>query len=226
MALHRTGDKPLTQNDSVQWHTYTSPVLNVLSNVTLNITLWTVYSNADQRKHQSSASLAFVRRIHRWPLDSPHKGSITLKKFPFDDVIMISADILLALTPPPPLTNPEYHIMNRLFKRRSKKTSKLRVTGLCEENSPMTAGFPAQRVDNAEKVSIWWRHYDICWYSPCFNTPPPPPHPPTPHPPPPPPPPPPHPPHPTPSLDKMATISQTMFSDAFFCEWQCLLYFD
>ena len=34
----------------------------------------TVYSGADQRKHQSSASLAFVRRIHRWPVNSPHKG--------------------------------------------------------------------------------------------------------------------------------------------------------
>ena len=44
----------------------------------------TVYSDADQRKHQSSASLAFVRGIHR----VPHKGSVTRKMFPFDDVIM------------------------------------------------------------------------------------------------------------------------------------------
>ena len=48
----------------------------------------TVYSDADQRKHQSSASLAFVRGIHRWPLKSPHKWPVTLKMFPFDDVIM------------------------------------------------------------------------------------------------------------------------------------------
>ena len=48
----------------------------------------TVYSGADQRKLQSSASLAFVRGIHRWPVNSPHKGSITGKMFPFDDVIM------------------------------------------------------------------------------------------------------------------------------------------
>ena len=45
-------------------------------------------SGADQRKHQSSASLAFVRGIHRWPVDSPHKGPVTRKLFPFDDVIM------------------------------------------------------------------------------------------------------------------------------------------
>ena len=48
----------------------------------------TVYSGADQRKHQSSASLAFVRGTHRWPVNSPHKGPVTRKIFPFDDVTM------------------------------------------------------------------------------------------------------------------------------------------
>ena len=48
----------------------------------------TFYSDADQGKHQSSASLAFVRRIHRWPVISPHKGPVTRKMLPFDDVIM------------------------------------------------------------------------------------------------------------------------------------------
>ena len=47
-----------------------------------------VCSCADQRKHQSSASLAFVGGIHRWPVNSPHKGPVTRKMFPFDDVIM------------------------------------------------------------------------------------------------------------------------------------------
>ena len=47
-----------------------------------------VCSTADQRKHQRSASLAFVRGIHRWPVDSPHKGPVTRKMFPFDDVII------------------------------------------------------------------------------------------------------------------------------------------
>ena len=54
----------------------------------LTIVYSTVYSGADQRKHQSSASLAFVRGIHRWPVNSPHKGPVTRKMFPFDDVIM------------------------------------------------------------------------------------------------------------------------------------------
>ena len=48
----------------------------------------TVYSGADQRKHRSSASLAFVRRTHRWPVNSPHKSPVKRKIFPFDDVIM------------------------------------------------------------------------------------------------------------------------------------------
>ena len=47
-----------------------------------------VYSGTDERKHQSSASLFFVQGIHRWPINSPHKGPVTRKMFPFDDVIM------------------------------------------------------------------------------------------------------------------------------------------
>ena len=47
-----------------------------------------------------------------------------------------------------------------LFSRRSNKTSKFRVTGLCEGNSPATGEFPAQRASNAENVSIWWRHHE------------------------------------------------------------------
>ena len=50
---------------------------------------------------------------------------------------------------------------NCLFWRRSKKTSKLRVTDLCEGNSPMTGEFPAQMASNAENVSIWWRHHEL-----------------------------------------------------------------
>ena len=49
----------------------------------------------------------------------------------------------------------------RLFKRRSKKTSKLRVTGLCEGNSPGTGEFPTQIASYAENFSIWWRHHEI-----------------------------------------------------------------
>ena len=51
-------------------------------------------------------------------------------------------------------------LLNRLIRRRSKKTPKLRVTGLCAGNSPGTGEFPAQMASCAEHVSIWWRHHD------------------------------------------------------------------
>ena len=54
---------------------------------------------------------------------------------------------------------PHDRLLNRLFRRRSRKTSKLRVTGLCAGNLPVTGEFPAQRASNAENVSIWWRHH-------------------------------------------------------------------
>ena len=54
----------------------------------LTIVYSTFYSDTDQRKHQSSTTLAFVGGIHRGPVNSPHKGPVTGKIFPFDDVIM------------------------------------------------------------------------------------------------------------------------------------------
>ena len=54
-------------------------------------------------------------------------------------------------------------LLNRLFGRRSKKTSKFRVAGLCAGNSPGTGEFPAQMASNAENVSIWWRHHGIVY---------------------------------------------------------------
>ena len=53
----------------------------------------TVWSGADQRKHQSSASLAFVRGIHRWHVNSPHKGPVTRNIFPFHDFILKTGNI-------------------------------------------------------------------------------------------------------------------------------------
>ena len=64
-------------------------------------------------------------------------------------------------------------LLNRLFRRRSKKTSKLRATGLCAGNSPETCEFPTQMASNAENVSIRWRHHVavsymyICWTTNC-----------------------------------------------------------
>ena len=58
-----------------------------------------------------------------------------------------------------PNHQPHHCLLNCLFGRRSKKTSKLRVTGLCVGNSPGNGEFPAQMASNAENVSIWWRRH-------------------------------------------------------------------
>ena len=52
-------------------------------------------------------------------------------------------------------------VYSAVYSRADKKPSKLRITGLCEGNSPVTGEFPAQRASNAENDSIWWRHHDI-----------------------------------------------------------------
>ena len=56
-------------------------------------------------------------------------------------------------------------LLNCLFRRISKETSKLRVTGLCERNSPVTAEFHAQKASNAENVFISWRHHECLGYA-------------------------------------------------------------
>ena len=64
---------------------YNDVIINAMASqiTSLTIVFSTVYSVTDQRKHQSSASVAFVRGIHRWPLNSPHKGPVTRKMFPW-----------------------------------------------------------------------------------------------------------------------------------------------
>ena len=69
---------------------YIDVIMGVMASqiTSLTVVYSTVYSGADERKHQSSAPLAFVRGIHRGPINSPHNGPVTRKIFPFDDVIM------------------------------------------------------------------------------------------------------------------------------------------
>ena len=69
---------------------YRDVIMGAVASQTTSLTIVysTVYSEADQRKHQSSASLTFVWGIHRRPVNSPHKWPVTRKMFPFDDVIM------------------------------------------------------------------------------------------------------------------------------------------
>ena len=81
--------KPI-RNQCVQIPHYNDVIMSTIASqiTSLTIVYLTVYSGADQRKHQSSASLAFVRGIHRGTVNSPHKGPVTRKMFSFDDVII------------------------------------------------------------------------------------------------------------------------------------------
>ena len=76
------------------WCHYNDVIMGAMASqiTSLTIVYSTVYSDADKRKHQSSASLAFVRGIHRWPVNSLHKWPVTRKMFPIDDVIMFSSN--------------------------------------------------------------------------------------------------------------------------------------
>ena len=69
---------------------YDDVIMTMLASqiTSLTVVYSIVYSGVNQRKHQSSASLAFVREIHRGPVNFPHKWPVTRKMFPFDDVIM------------------------------------------------------------------------------------------------------------------------------------------
>ena len=91
MSLAR---KELTAGTKTWWlwpgHNFNDVIMSAMASqiTSLTIVYSTVYSGLDQRKHQSSATLAFVRGNHRWPVNSPHKGPVTRKMFPFDGVII------------------------------------------------------------------------------------------------------------------------------------------
>ena len=77
-------------NDGLQCHINDVIMGAIASQITRpTIVYWTIYSDADQREHQSSASLAFVRGIHRGPVNSPYKWPVTRKMFPFYNVIIL-----------------------------------------------------------------------------------------------------------------------------------------
>ena len=82
----QTGGNRLLQLATAQFH-YSDVIMTTIASLITSLTIVysTVYSDADQRKHQSPASLAFVWGIHRRPVNSPHKWPVTRKMFPFDD---------------------------------------------------------------------------------------------------------------------------------------------
>ena len=86
-TLQGTHDIDTTKESSLH---YNDVIMDTMASqiTSLTIVYSTVHSGVDQGKHQSSASLAFVRGIHRWPVNSPHKWPVTRTMFPFDDVII------------------------------------------------------------------------------------------------------------------------------------------
>ena len=122
----------------------------------------------------SATVSSFVGITHLVTCGFPSKSisDVTRKTFPCHNIIMnelndLITDLHYALqwrhNEREGVSNHQPHncLLNRLFKRRSKKTSKFRATVLCAGNSPLTGEFPAQMASNAENVSIWWRHHRV-----------------------------------------------------------------
>ena len=140
-----------------------------------------VCSCADQRKHQRSTSLAFVRGIHRWSVNSRLNKRLSKQSWcrwfetpshslwPHSNGVLIHSGAATMVRIPLQWRHNERNgvsnhrrldcSLNRLFRRRSERTSKLCVTALCEGNPPVTGGFPSQRVRNGKNASSWGRHH-------------------------------------------------------------------
>ena len=129
-----------TQSDNSQWRLkhFSDVIMSAMASQITGV--WIVCrivcSGSDQRKHQSSASLVFAMGIHRWPLDSPHKGPVTLTMFPFDDIIINHGQIDC--------------LFNKSLRITTKKTAKLHITG------------PTQRVDYPYKGPVMWKASPCC----------------------------------------------------------------
>ena len=130
---------------SASWHLKSPTARLFFSNVSSTLHQWNSVKFVSSPKLNINGP--FVRRIELWLVS---KINTWFWRSHYNDVIMGAiASQITSLTI-------VYSIV--YSRRRPKKTSKLRVTGLCARNSPGTSKFPAQRVSNAENVSIWWRH--------------------------------------------------------------------
>ena len=143
----------------------------------VSIIYWTVCSGSDQRKHHRSVSLAFVRGIHLWPVNSPHKGPVKQKMFPFDDVIMSMYTQL-----------PQYQLYTITLQHTSTSVPVWSCLGILQGHQlrpilgTSIVSSPSHEAWRFELSSLTWH-----WTKPITHLP----------------------------LDKMAAISQTIFSDTF-----------
>ena len=141
-------------------HTITGDVMmnTTASQITsLAIVYSIVYLGADQRKHQSSESLAFLRGIHRWPVNSPHKWPVTRKIFPFNDVIMQISVVVSPITC-------NSTVRSSVFDK--KKISKLRIT--TRYNFASNLKIQLYHNFESQSVSLQGRHMSV---SCSFKTP-------------------------------------------------------
>ena len=149
-ANHPT-DIKMDEIQTKSWH-YSDVIMGMIASqiTSLTIAYSTVYSDADQRKHQSSAALAFVRGIHRGPVNSPHKWPVTRKMFPFDDVIMGKGENFA-------LRGYQYHwdIKNRGVYKVSKTTWQLTKHGY-------NALFDIWNPQRVRTLTRWGRGTHIC----------------------------------------------------------------
>ena len=123
-ALHKDSNWSIHYNDVIM-----DPIASQITSLTIVYSI--VYTSADQRKHQSSASLAFVRGIHRGPVNSPHKWPVTRKMLSFDDVIMIAVtkSERQGVSKRRQLNFYFFSTHNTLIRITAKKTSNLCITG-------------------------------------------------------------------------------------------------
>ena len=118
-----------------------SPMASQITSLTIAYS--TIYSVADQSKHQSSASLAFVRGIHRWPWNSLHKGPVTRKKFSFDDIIMMTCFMIIWVLPC--LDATVSNRWSKLYERAASKDLKIYVSIFFDK-----------RYNGKQESDMWW----------------------------------------------------------------------
>ena len=137
----------------------------------VSVSMWSVltvrsheHGVSNLRKLNCLFNELFIKAPHCWlfvhlsPVDSVHKASVMRKTFPcYNVIITIVSSLQWHHIDRDGVSNHQPHIclLNRLFRHRSK----LRITGPCAGNSPVTGGFPAQTASGAENVSIWWCHH-------------------------------------------------------------------
>ena len=135
------------------WAIYHSDII-MSTTVSQIIGVWIVYSTvcsfANQRKHQSSATLAFVRGIDRWPVKSPHKGPVTRKVLPFDDVIMNHTILMI--------WSINYHIMRKVCSGEILLCTNHLNASICAVVPLLIERYSHCVIDNPNTKWVWFQH--------------------------------------------------------------------